>query len=117
MHCHTAQGINAPVGEHGELMGLACSACHKPHAPPEKALVPCRECHKTIDKAALHGRHAKERCVGCHVPHTWKATEAGCARCHATLKPAHREAKDCFACHGFRPLITRGQAKAPPKKT
>jgi hypothetical protein len=113
MRCHTAQGINAPVGEHGELMGLACSACHKPHAPPDRALVPCRECHKAIDQDGLHGRHRAERCVDCHLPHTWQAKEAGCLRCHERRKAGHAESKDCFACHGFRPLILRSQQPAP----
>jgi hypothetical protein len=113
MQCHTAQGIHAPVGEHGLPMGMECSSCHKPHAPPEKALVPCLECHKAIGKAGLHARHAKERCLGCHAPHTWKATESGCARCHARLKDGHPEAKDCFACHGFKPLITRSMQGKP----
>jgi hypothetical protein len=118
MRCHTAQGIHAPVGDHGEPMGMDCSACHKPHAPPEKALVPCLDCHPTIAKDGLHGRHMNEPCLGCHVAHTWKATEKGCARCHATLKAGHPAATNCYACHGFRPLILRGQPpKAPPKKT
>jgi hypothetical protein len=115
MRCHSAQGINAPVSEHGELMGLTCSACHKPHAPPAEALVACRVCHPKIDKDGLHGRHTKEPCRGCHTPHTWKAKEAGCARCHAKLAEAHPARRDCFACHGFRPLIPAGKPVSPKR--
>jgi hypothetical protein len=103
MRCHTAQGIHAPVNEHGELMGLACSECHKPHAPPEKALVACTECHPKIAAAGLHRRHGKERCVGCHVPHTWEIAAKGCARCHAALPADHPEGQGCAGCHDFHP--------------
>jgi hypothetical protein len=96
-------------------MGLTCSACHKPHAPPAEALVACRVCHPKIDKDGLHGRHTKEPCRGCHTPHTWKAKEAGCARCHAKLAEAHPARRDCFACHGFRPLIPAGKPVSPKR--
>jgi hypothetical protein len=114
MRCHTAQGINAPVGEHGGTMGMDCSACHKPHAAPENALVACKVCHPRVDKDGLHGKHKAKRCVDCHQPHTWKATEKGCDRCHAKLKDGHTAKDDCFACHGFRPLILRPKQGEKP---
>jgi hypothetical protein len=111
MRCHTSQGINAPLADHGGPMETSCSACHRPHAKQDEALASCRACHKTIDADGLHGRHRKKLCIDCHRPHTWKAAEKGCVPCHEKRREGHPESKDCFACHAFRPYLHKGEAE------
>jgi predicted CXXCH cytochrome family protein len=108
MRCHTSQGINAPMSDHGGVMEGACAACHKPHAPPGQALMVCTGCHKEMKKGGLHARGGHARCLDCHRPHTWKTEPAGCLRCHAQAA-GHAEKKACAACHGF------GGAPLPPR--
>jgi hypothetical protein len=108
MRCHTAQGINAPMAEHGGAMEMACAACHKPHAPAGQPLVTCTSCHTQMKKGGLHARAGHARCLDCHRPHTWKADLASCRRCHASA-PEHAKGQACGACHAFggAPLPTR----------
>jgi hypothetical protein len=100
LRCHTAQGINAPMGDHGGAMEMACAACHKPHAPPGQALVACAGCHTQMKKGGLHARAGHARCLDCHKPHLWKAGTSACAACHAEAS-GHAEGKACAACHAF----------------
>ncbi len=109
MRCHTAQGIHAPVSEHGGAMTISCASCHKPHARAGETLVACTACHarEAIEKGGLHASKGHARCVDCHPPHTWRAAPDDCARCHAGAA-AHAAGRACSACHSFagapRPL-------------
>jgi hypothetical protein len=109
LRCHTAQGINAPMGDHGGAMEMACAACHKPHAPPGQALVACAGCHQEIRKGGLHRHAGHASCLDCHRPHTWKPDPAACHRCHAGA-PDHARGQACTACHAF------GGAPLPPRR-
>ncbi len=110
MRCHSAQGIHAPMSDHGGAMEMACAACHHPHAPPGQALQACTTCHTEMSKGGLHARRGHARCLDCHKPHTWKAEEPSCVRCHPQA-PDHARKKACVACHGF------GGAPLPPRAT
>ncbi|HET9554093.1 MAG TPA: hypothetical protein VFP50_14085 [Anaeromyxobacteraceae bacterium] len=115
MRCHSAQGIHAPMGDHGGAMEMACAACHKPHAPPGQGLAACTTCHEQMRKGGLHARAGHARCLDCHRPHTWTAAPTGCARCHARAAE-HAQQKACAACHRFdgAPLpARRAEAGAP----
>jgi hypothetical protein len=109
MRCHTAKGIHAPVADHGVPMGLACSACHKPHAPEGQSLAPCKECHPLIARGALHDRPGHARCLACHKPHMWKVEDEACMGCHDELPGVHTMAKGCRGCHRFG-----GVSRPPP---
>jgi hypothetical protein len=102
MRCHTAQGIHAPVAEHGAAMEISCASCHKPHAKAGETLVGCARCHMPADvaKGGLHAARGHARCVDCHPPHTWKASPDGCARCHAGAA-GHARGRACTECHSF----------------
>ena len=102
MRCHTAQGIHAPVSEHGGAMEISCASCHKPHAKAGETLVGCVRCHTPADvaKGGLHAARGHARCVDCHPPHTWKASADGCARCHAGAA-GHAHGRACAECHSF----------------
>jgi hypothetical protein len=101
LRCHTAQGIHAPIADHGGAMQVSCAACHKPHAREgEPVLVACTTCHTNMAKGGLHARAGHARCVECHRPHVWKADAAGCVRCHGGAT-AHAEGKACAGCHAF----------------
>lgn len=108
MRCHSAQGIHAPMSDHGGAMEMACAACHKPHAPPGQALTACTACHLQMAKGGLHARKGHARCLDCHQPHTWKAEEPACLRCHQKAQ-AHARARACGECHAF------GGAPRPPR--
>ena len=115
MRCHTAQGIHAPMADHGGTMEMACAACHKPHAAPGQGMVACTSCHKEMRKGGLHQRAGHQRCIDCHTPHTWKAEPAACLRCHAQAS-SHAKDRACASCHGFggAPLPTRGGLEGLP---
>jgi hypothetical protein len=102
MRCHTAQGINAPLAEHGGAMEISCASCHKPHAKAGGTLLACTGCHAPADmaKGGLHAAKGHARCVDCHPPHTWRASPDACARCHA-LASGHARSKACAECHSF----------------
>ena len=102
MRCHTAQGIRAPMKEHGAPMEMSCAACHRPHAVDGRTLAACAECHTPalMAKGGLHARKGHARCVDCHPPHLWTPAADGCLRCHAKA-PAHARGKACLECHGF----------------
>ncbi len=100
LRCHSAQGIDAPMGDHGAPMEMACAACHKPHAPGGATLAGCTSCHTEMAKGGLHARRGHARCVECHRPHLWKADRAACARCHAGAT-AHARGQACDGCHAF----------------
>jgi hypothetical protein len=108
MRCHSAQGINAPMGGHGGAMEMACAACHKPHAPPGQGILACTSCHTRMKQGGLHARAAHGRCLDCHHPHDWKFDVAACRRCHAEAA-AHAEGRGCTTCHAF------GGAPLPPR--
>ncbi len=123
LRCHSAQGIHAPMNDHGGAMEMACAACHKPHAPPGQALLGCSGCHLEMKKGGLHARAGHARCLDCHPPHTWTARDEGCGGCHAAAAgPAHAggqaKGKGCLDCHPFggAPLPPRGQAPAAPAR-
>jgi hypothetical protein len=113
MRCHTAQGIHAPMKEHGAPMEMACAACHKPHAPAGQTLAACTSCHREMAKGGLHARAGHARCVDCHRPHVWTPEPSACIRCHANA-PAHASGKPCADCHSFTgaPLPARPAAGA-----
>jgi hypothetical protein len=115
MRCHSAQGIHAPMSDHGGAMEMACAACHKPHAAPGQALANCTSCHTQMKKGGLHARAGHQRCIACHLPHTWKAEDRACDACH---KPpaGHARGKGCASCHAFggAPLPKRAPADTPP---
>ncbi len=102
MRCHTAQGIHAPMQEHGAPMEMSCATCHRPHARDGQTLAPCTECHAAplMAKGGLHAKAGHGRCVGCHEPHEWTPHREVCLRCHAQA-PAHARGKACLECHGF----------------
>ena len=108
MRCHSAQGINAPMSDHGGAMEMACAACHKPHAPPGQALLPCTRCHTEMRKGGLHARPGHARCLDCHKPHTWTVEAPSCLRCHPGAQ-GHAARKGCAGCHAF------GGAPLPPR--
>jgi hypothetical protein len=102
MRCHTAQGIHAPMNDHGAPMEMRCAACHRPHAKEGGTLAACTECHKAL-RAAKGGLHAKPghgHCIDCHRPHLWTPEQTSCLRCHAD-GPAHANARPCAECHAF----------------
>jgi hypothetical protein len=111
LRCHTAQGIHAPVREHGAPMAMACATCHRPHAPPGQTLVSCTHCHDApaTRRAGLHANPGHLRCLDCHPAHTWIPEPARCLRCHAKAQ-AHAHGKSCTACHAF------GGAPRPPPR-
>jgi hypothetical protein len=100
MRCHTAQGIHAPMNDHGAPMEMACAACHKPHAPPAERVVGCTRCHTAMKKGGLHASPGHGRCLECHKPHLWKPAPAECSRCHGKAAE-HANGKSCLGCHGF----------------
>jgi hypothetical protein len=102
LRCHTAQGIHAPMKEHGAPMEMSCAACHRPHAKDGQTLAACTECHAkaVMAKGGLHAKAGHARCLECHVPHTWTPEPEVCLRCHAGA-PAHARGRACLACHGF----------------
>jgi hypothetical protein len=108
MRCHTAQGIHAPMSDHGGAMEMACASCHKPHAPAGQTVVACTTCHTQMSKGGLHAAKGHGRCLDCHHPHTWTATAAGCARCHGKAAD-HASGRLCLECHLF------GGAPLPPR--
>jgi len=101
LRCHTAQGINAPIGNHGGAMEMACAACHKPHAPPGQTVAACTTCHTGMRKGGLHARAGHARCLDCHAPHLWTAEAGVCAGCHAKAA-AHAKGQGCTGCHAFQ---------------
>jgi hypothetical protein len=115
MRCHTAQGIHAPMSDHGGAMEMACASCHKPHAAPGKATLNCTSCHKEMKKGGLHRHAGHQHCTDCHQPHTWTAEEPACLRCHAGSR-GHAEARACTSCHAFggAPLPKRAPSDTPP---
>jgi hypothetical protein len=110
LHCHSAQGINAPMADHGGAMEMACAACHKPHAPPGQAIVACTTCHTQMKKGRLHARPGHATCLDCHRPHTWQASPDACNRCHGDAA-GHAKGRACLACHAF------GGAPLPARRT
>lgn len=108
LRCHSAQGIHAPMNDHGGGMEMACAACHKPHAPPDQALLACTSCHQQIRRGGLHARAGHARCVDCHPPHTWTSTPGACTPCHAGAA-GHARGAACLSCHAF------GGAPLPPR--
>jgi len=115
MRCHTAQGIHAPMADHGSAMEMACASCHKPHAPPGQGMLACVNCHKEMRKGGLHKLAGHQRCTACHQPHTWRAEDPSCLACHAKAR-AHAAGKACAACHAFggAPLPPRAPSDSPP---
>ncbi len=113
LRCHTAQGINAPMSDHGGAMEMTCAACHKPHAPAGQTVAGCTTCHTQMQKGGLHGRKGHAACLDCHRPHTWTATAAGCVRCHGKAA-AHAAGRGCLECHlfGGAPLPRRAPEPA-----
>lgn len=104
MRCHTAQGIHAPIKEHGAPMGMSCAACHRPHRPAGQTLAACRECHtpEKMAKGGLHTVPAHGTCLDCHKPHTWTPEPGTCARCHrAETAAGHAGKRACGECHDF----------------
>jgi hypothetical protein len=101
MRCHTAQGIHAPMNDHGAPMEMSCATCHRPHAQGG-TLATCVECHTPAQmaKGALHAKAGHRRCVDCHEPHTWTADPNRCQGCHAR-GAEHAAGKACSACHSF----------------
>jgi hypothetical protein len=101
MRCHTAQGIHAPMNEHG-AMEMSCAACHRPHARDRQTLAACSECHAPalMAKGGLHADDGHQRCLDCHAPHLWTPEPDGCLRCHGAA-PAHAKGKTCLECHDF----------------
>jgi hypothetical protein len=108
MRCHSAQGIHAPMADHGGAMEMACASCHHPHAPAGQALQACTTCHTEMRQGGLHARPGHARCLDCHPPHTWKAEDAACGACHPRAAD-HAAHKACGACHAF------GGAPRPPR--
>ncbi len=102
LRCHTAQGIHAPMKEHGAPMEMSCAACHRPHAQDGKTLAACTECHapSLMARGGLHAKAGHRRCLDCHVPHEWTPEAAVCLRCHAQA-PSHAKGKACLDCHAF----------------
>jgi hypothetical protein len=103
MRCHTAQGIHAPMKEHGAPMEMSCAACHRPHAKDGQTLAACTDCHARtlMAKGGLHAKKGHARCLDCHAPHLWTPEPRACLRCHADA-PAHAQGKKaCTDCHGF----------------
>jgi len=119
MRCHTAQGIHAPMADHGGAMEMPCAACHKPHAPEGQRLVSCTRCHTQMAKGGLHARRGHATCVDCHRPHTWSATAAGCAGCHPRAA-GHTRGQVCTSCHAFAgaplPTALRGGVAGVPEQ-
>jgi hypothetical protein len=115
MRCHTSQGIHAPMVDHGSPMEMSCSSCHRPHARPGATLVPCTGCHLAagVAKAGGHGGRGHARCVDCHPPHTWIATNESCDRCHPTAR-AHAKGQVCLVCHSFAGVPLPATAPEPP---
>ena len=115
LRCHTAQGIHAPMGDHGGAMEMACASCHKPHAatrPGRRSA--CTSCHKEMKKGGLHRRAGHQRCIDCHKPHTWKAEEPACL---ALPRPAPA-ATPRPGLHRLSRLRRRPAARpAPPSDT
>jgi len=109
MRCHSAQGIHAPMKEHGAPMEMSCAACHRPHARDGRTLAPCTECHlpAQMAKGGLHAEAGHRRCLDCHAPHLWTPGVDSCLPCHASA-PSHAKGKACLDCHGF------GGAPLPP---
>jgi hypothetical protein len=112
LRCHTAQGIHAPVSDHGAAMLISCASCHRPHAPPGETLLTCTRCHapEAIAKGGLHAAKGHARCVDCHPPHTWRADPNGCGGCHAGAT-AHARGRACADCHAFQGVVL---PPAPP---
>jgi hypothetical protein len=102
MRCHSAQGIHAPMKEHGAPMEMSCAACHRPHAKDGQTLAACTDCHapSLMAKGGLHARKGHARCLDCHAPHLWTPAPDACARCHAAAS-GHARGKACTECHGF----------------
>jgi len=113
MRCHTAQGIHAPMNDHGAPMEMACAACHRPHRPPGETLAACTECHQpgAMARGGLHVRAGHQACLECHRPHLWAPEPADCRRCHARAE-GHAAGKACTDCHSFKgaPLPPRPAA-------
>jgi hypothetical protein len=103
MRCHTAQGIRAPLSDHGAAMLISCASCHKPHAPPGQTLLGCTRCHapEAIAKGGLHAAKGHARCLDCHPAHTWRADANACGTCHAAAKE-HARGQACAECHSFQ---------------
>jgi hypothetical protein len=104
MRCHTAQGIHAPMKEHGTPagMGMSCAGCHRPHRPRGQTLAACSECHaaEAMAKGGLHAVSGHRACLQCHRPHTWTPEPDACRRCHK-VGPDHAPKKACGECHDF----------------
>ncbi len=115
MRCHTAQGINAPMSDHGGAMEMACASCHKPHAAPGQGIVACTTCHTQMKAGGLHARAGHQKCLDCHRPHTWTAEPKFCGRCHA-VKADHAKQQSCTDCHRFggAPLPVRAREATAP---
>ncbi len=103
MRCHSAEGINAPMKEHGAPMEMSCAACHRPHAKDGSTLTACVQCHTPdqMAKGGLHARRGHRRCLDCHVPHLWTPEPKSCLRCHGDVPP-HAKGGACGTCHSFR---------------
>ncbi len=98
--CHADHRGASAVQAHA-----ACTTCHQPHAPTLAASA-CASCHagKTALAATKVSAHAS--CESCHDPHEPKASPAlACAKCHASVAPAHPPAKTgaCTGCHEPHP--------------
>lgn len=101
MRCHSAEGINAPIREHGAPMETSCAACHRPHS--DQTLVPCSVCHRPamMAKGGLHRLAGHAHCIDCHKPHLWAPEAEACLACHAEAPP-HAKARTCASCHSFK---------------
>jgi hypothetical protein len=117
MRCHSAQGIHAPMNDHGAPMEMSCASCHRPHRPAGETLARCTECHapELMGKGGLHARAGHGDCRKCHAPHLWKPEPGVCASCHRSAA-GHAEGKACVSCHAFTgaPLPPRPEAAVPP---
>jgi hypothetical protein len=114
LRCHSAQGIRAPMKDHGAPMEMSCAVCHRPHRPKGETLAACSECHSpaAMAKGGLHARAGHQACLECHKPHLWAPEPAECLRCHVKAQ-GHAAGKPCLECHAFSgaPLPPRPAAR------
>lgn len=104
LRCHDEQATAHVAGRSGFA---ACQSCHPPHTPARTALARCAGCHvdgasKLVEKAQIPATalfRGHDRCVQCHVGHSFtRDTARTCRDCHQTkqVSPAHTA---CTACH------------------
>jgi hypothetical protein len=68
--------------------GGTCGSCHNPHTQETSRLIDCASaaCHVAWSEVAFHrGIPNPERCINCHLPHSWKVEGANCTRCHQNI--------------------------------